>query len=92
MEWQAVNPDELKSLQFAKRNGRGEDLTPTPLFEAVKKGPVRVNIPDGSTFDRLKWKLSRAIKNDGLNVEVKALADKSGATLSLTEAEPTKKK
>jgi hypothetical protein len=89
MEWQAVSPDELKSLQFAKSSGRGEDLS--PLFEAVKKGPVRVNVPEGSTIDRLKWRLTRAIKKDALKIEVATLADKSGVVLTL-EPEEAKKK
>lgn len=88
MEWKAITPDELKGLKLAGARSNGHDYG--PLFEAVAKGPVRIDV-EPEKLQSLKWSLSRAIKKAQIKIIVATLADKTGVVLSMA-TEDTKKK
>ncbi len=89
MEWNAISPEEVKSLQFATTNGK--DNPYAEILAAVEKGPVRVKVPPDKKLQNLKWGLSRAIKRAGVKIAIATLADKSGVVLTKQAAEPPKK-
>jgi len=83
--WKVLKPDEVKNLKFASSTGRNSPYK--ELFAAVEQGPVKVDIPQGSNLQALKWRLGRAIKKEGANIEIATLEDKSGVVLTKGEEE-----
>ena len=89
MDWEAITPEEAKTLKYSSRSGTESPYA--KLLEAVEKGPVKVSVPPDSNLQSLKWALSRQIKKSGKKVVIATLADKTAVILSKEAAEPTKK-
>lgn len=80
MEWKSISPDEAKNLKYASRTSRENPFT--AIFDAVEKGPVRIDTPENGNLQALKWRLGRAIKKAGLAIVIATLADKTGVVLT----------
>lgn len=89
MQWKQITSDEAKGLKYASTTGKESPYT--ALLAAVEQGPVRVDVPEGSSLQSLKWALSRQIKKSGKKVVVATLADRTGVVLSMAASEPVKK-
>lgn len=88
MEWKAITPDELRGLKLAGARSNGHDYG--PLFDAVAKGPIRIDVASDK-LQSLKWSLSRAIKKAGKKIIVSTLADKTGVVLKMADEVPSKR-
>jgi hypothetical protein len=90
MQFTEVSDEEVEKMQFESGRGRGGKNPYGELLEAMKSGKkMRVNLAEGQQMKNLKWGLSQAAKREGVKLDIKVLADKSGVVVSVpAEVQP----